>query len=188
MRYRLAVWAVGLMAALPLHPSAAAEPPGASQPPAAFVPAPSVPAVGSADTYTIPDADLSNPPVFVIYGDMRFTDPAETTAVAPGPRRALVEKVASEHPDALFLTGDIPWHGGDPDDYQEYSTETATWQKQHLRVYPVLGNHEFSDCAQAKCLENWWHAFPQFQGHRWYAVAFETLVVVHMPAADDEPH
>ena len=161
MRYGLAVWAAGLVVTLALHPAAAAEPPAAS-----------------ADTYTIPDADLGHPPVFVVYGDMRFTDPAETTAAAPGPRRALVERVASEHPDALFLTGDVPWNGGDPDDYQEYSSETATWQQQHLRVYPVLGNHEFSQCAQAKCLENWWHAFPQFQGHRWYAVALGSQIRV----------
>ena len=191
MRYGLAVWAVGLVVALALQPAVAAEPPGASRPvgtsqASSASPPPSAseppggpaPTVESADTYTIPDADLSQPPVFVVYGDMRFTDPAETTAAAPGPRRALVEKVASEHPDALFLTGDIPWHGGDPDDYQEYSEETATWQKQHLRVYPVLGNHEFSDCAQAKCLENWWHAFPQFQGRRWYAVALGSQIRV----------
>lgn len=152
MRYGLAVWAVGLVVAFP--------------------------AMASSDAYVIPDADLSNPPVFVVYGDMRFTSPAETTAAAPGPRRALVEKVASEHPDALFLTGDIPWHGGDPDDYQEFSEETAAWRKQQLRVYPVLGNHEFSQCAEARCLENWWHAFPQFQGHRWYAVELGSQIRV----------
>lgn len=175
MRYGLAVWAVGLVVSLSLHHAVAAEPTSAPQPDRISAGASEVP---SADAYSIPDADLSHPPVFVVYGDMRFTTPAETTAAAPGPRRALVEKVASEHPDALFLTGDIPWHGGDPDDYQEYSVETATWRKQHLRVFPVLGNHEFSQCAEAGCLENWWHAFPQFQGHRWYAVALGSRIEV----------
>jgi hypothetical protein len=105
---------------------------------------------------------------------MRFTNPSETTAATPAARQALVLKVASEHPDALFLTGDIPWHGGDTNDYEVFEQESVSWRQQHLRVYPVLGNHEFSDCAEAVCMENWWHAFPQFRERRWYAVALGT--------------
>jgi acid phosphatase type 7 len=132
------------------------------------------PASPVAQAFSIPDSQLSNPLVLVIYGDMRFTDPGETVATSPGARRALVDKVASEKPDVLFLTGDIPWHGGDADDYKEFSAETAVWQQQKLRVFPVLGNHEFSQCDVAQCLENWWRAFPQFRDRRWYAVAVGT--------------
>jgi acid phosphatase type 7 len=132
------------------------------------------PATPAADTLSVPDAGLGNPPVFVVYGDMRFTDLSETVAAAPGPRRALVAKVASEHPDALFLTGDVPWHGGDTADYREFDQETTLWREQHLRLYPVLGNHEFSGCEVAECLENWWQAFPEFRGRRWYSVALGT--------------
>jgi 3',5'-cyclic AMP phosphodiesterase CpdA len=108
---------------------------------------------------------------------MRFTDPSETSAAAPAARQALVAKIASEHPDALFLTGDIPWHGGDTNDYQVFKEESAPWRQQHLRVYPVLGNHEFSKCTEAVCLENWWQAFPEFRGRRWYAVAVGTKLL-----------
>jgi acid phosphatase type 7 len=132
--------------------------------------------VVSADPLNVPDTQLRDPLVFVIYGDMRFTHPTETVASSPGPRRALVVKVGAENPDALFLTGDVPWHGGDTDDYREFGEETALWRQQHLRVYPVLGNHEFYNCAEATCLENWWQAFPQFRGRRWYAVALGTKV------------
>jgi 3',5'-cyclic AMP phosphodiesterase CpdA len=132
------------------------------------------PATSAAELLNVPDAGLGNPLVFVVYGDMRFTDPSETVAAAPGPRRALVAKVASEHPDALFLTGDVPWHGGDKADYRVFDQETALWREQHLRVYPVLGNHEFSGCEVADCLENWWQAFPEFRGSRWYSVALGT--------------
>jgi len=125
---------------------------------------------------SVADAELHDPLVFVIYGDMRFTDSKETNAANPGARRALVEKVASEHPDALFVTGDVPWHGGSADDYQVFAQEAVVWQQQHLRVYPVLGNHEFSQCEQAHCLENWWQAFPQVQGWRWYSVALGTQI------------
>jgi acid phosphatase type 7 len=130
----------------------------------------------STGMFSIPDAELGKPLVFVIYGDMRFTDPNETVAAAPEARRALVVKVASEHPDALFLTGDVPWHGGDTKDYRVFDAETAPWREQHLRVYPVLGNHEFAGCEEAECLENWWQAFPEFRGRRWYTVALGTKV------------
>ena len=165
MRYRLAVWAAAGLAIVALHGqyAVAAAALAVSAPPAT-------------PDYTVADSALSNPLVFIVYGDMRFTDPAETEAAAPGPRRALVEKVASEHPDALFLTGDIPWHGGDLDDYREYGDETAIWKQQHLRLYPVLGNHEFSQCEEARCLQNWWHAFPQFDGRRWYSVALGSRI------------
>jgi hypothetical protein len=38
-------------------------------------------------------------------------------------------------------------------------------------VYPVLGNHEFKGCMEADCLANWWQAFPEESGRRWYGVA-----------------
>jgi hypothetical protein len=89
-----------------------------------------------------------------------------------------VQKIAAEPADALFLTGDVPWHGGDPRDYEEYATETAPWREQHMNVYPVLGNHEFQGCAEAACLEAWWQAFPQLNGRRWYALALGSRVRV----------
>ena len=87
--------------ALPLHGYAFGPQPDPAVPPATR-------AIPATDPLNVPDAGLGNPLVFVVYGDMRFTDPSETVAAAPGPRRALVAKVASEHPDALFLTGDVP--------------------------------------------------------------------------------
>jgi acid phosphatase type 7 len=128
--------------------------------------------------FKLPDAQLGNPLVFVVYGDMRFTDPREHVASSPGARRALVARVASEHPEALFLTGDIPWHGGDRNDYQEYRDETAVGRQLELRVFPVLGNHEFAECEEAQCLENWWQAFPKVRGHRWYEVALGSRIRV----------
>jgi len=114
--------------------------------------------------------------VFVVYGDMRFTSEQERVASNPGARRALVDRVAGEHPQALILTGDVAWHGGDPADYEVFRTETAPWRSEQLRVYPVLGNHEFQRCAEAKCLENWWRAFPEVRGRRWYSVALDNRV------------
>ena len=60
----------------------------------------------------VADSALRRPLVFIVYGDMRFTDTRETQASNPGPRQALVAGIAAQRPDALFLTGDVPWHGG----------------------------------------------------------------------------
>jgi hypothetical protein len=100
---------------------------------------------------------------------MRFTDPSNVTATNPQARTALVERIAEEHPDAVLLNGDIPWHGGNAADYEQYRTETASWRAKGLRVFPALGNHEFSQCEPAVCLDHWWAAFPELRGKRWYS-------------------
>ena len=125
----------------------------------------------SPPSFTVMDRDLEQAPRFIVYGDMRFTDLGETKASLPGPRRSLVARIGREKPDAVFLTGDVPWHGGNSGDYDVYAQETATWRSEQLRVYPVLGNHEFKGCMEADCLAHWWQAFPQESGRRWYSVA-----------------
>ena len=136
------------------------------------------PSVQAAELFTVPDSALRRPPVFIVYGDMRFTDTSEMQASRPGPRHALVAAIAAERPDALFLTGDVPWHGGTADDYHVYREETTAWREQQLRVYPALGNHEFQQCAESQCLENWWQAFPPLRGRRWYSVALGSRIRV----------
>jgi len=122
-------------------------------------------------TFTVGEGDLHKPLTVVAYGDMRFTDPANRDATNPTARQALVARVAMEKPDAILLNGDVPWHGGDKTDYSVYQTETVAWRTNRLRVYPALGNHEFSGCEVPQCLENWWTAFPELRDRRWYSVA-----------------
>ena len=78
----------------------------------------------------------------VAYGDMRFTDPSNTTRHNPRVRKWLVDRIAEEKPDALFVSGDLPFRGGLNEDWDVYRRETAPWTAAHLRVYPTLGNHE----------------------------------------------
>jgi hypothetical protein len=122
-------------------------------------------------TFAVDQRDLHKPLTVVAYGDMRFTDPANHEATNPIARQALVARIALEKPDAVLLNGDVPWHGGDNADYSVYQNETAAWQTSHLRIYPALGNHEFSRCEVPQCLENWWAAFPELRNRRWYSVA-----------------
>ena len=117
----------------------------------------------------------------IAYGDMRFTDPSDTSDSNPGARRALVAKIAEEKPDVLLLSGDVPLHGGNADDWAVYQKETAAWRAEGLKVFPAMGNHELygpaKNCPES-CLENWWKNFPELKGRRWYAVRFGPVYVI----------
>jgi acid phosphatase type 7 len=130
----------------------------------------------AAPTFSVPDSSLSDPLVLIAYGDIRFTQPGETGASSPKARRALVAKIAAENPAAIFINGDLPWHGI-TEDYEVYRTETHVWRDKALKVYPALGNHEFAACFQSSCLDHWWTAFPQLRGLRWYSVAIGSKVL-----------
>jgi hypothetical protein len=130
----------------------------------------------AATTFSVPDSALPDPLVFIAYGDTRFTDARETAASSPAARQALIARIAQENPAAIFINGDLPWHGIAPD-YEVYRTETRAWREKHLRVYPALGNHEFSMCIASSCLDHWWDAFPELRGRRWYSVAIGARLV-----------
>jgi hypothetical protein len=122
----------------------------------------------SGPTFTVADSQLPQKLSIIVYGDMRFTDPSNTKVANPRARQLLVDKVASEHPDALELTGDIAYAGKNPADYDEFKAETASWRAANLRVYPALGNHELVGGPDS--LKNWWAAFPELNNRRWYSV------------------
>jgi acid phosphatase type 7 len=136
-------------------------------------------------TFVVNDQDLHMPVTVIAYGDMRFTDPANVTATNPVARRALVERVMEEKPDAILLNGDVPWHGGDKKDYEVYRSETQAWRDANLRVFPALGNHEFAECLAAQCLANWWATFPKLKGRRWYSVSLGPKIYAIALDSDD---
>jgi acid phosphatase type 7 len=131
---------------------------------------------GAATTFQIPDSALAKPLVLIAYGDIRFTAASETVASSPSARRALVAKIAADNPAAIFIDGDLPFHGIAAD-YEVYRAETQIWRDKHLRVYAALGNHELSACIESTCLERWWSAFPQLRGLRWYSVAVGSKLI-----------
>jgi hypothetical protein len=139
----------------------------------------------SGPTFSINEQDLKSPPTVVAYGDMRFTDPANVTATNPAARRALVQRISADKPDAILLNGDVPWHGGDSSDYAVYRAETQVWRDANLRIFPALGNHEFAGCEVPRCLANWWAAFPKLKGRRWYSVRLGAKIYAIALDSDD---
>src|SRR5271165_4895064 len=120
---------------------------------------------------------LAQRTVVIAYGDMRFTDPGETKATNPKVRRWLVDRVASEKPAAIIVSGDIPYVGERAADYAQFHAETAAWRTANIPVFPALGNHELRG-EEKKCLENWWTAFPQLRDKRWYMSEIGASIVV----------
>ena len=114
-------------------------------------------------------AQSDRPVVVLAYGDTRFTDPSNVTATNPNARRVLIARMADEKPDAIVISGDVPWHGGVADDYLQFRRETELWRTLKIPIVPATGNHEFSQCEVEACLENWWTAFPELRGRRWHA-------------------
>lgn len=79
---------------------------------------------------------------FVVYGDTRFTDPADTEAANPTVRQTLVKAIADARPEFLCFGGDIVYNGQEAGDWKIYDRETSIWRDQHIVVYPALGNHD----------------------------------------------
>jgi 3',5'-cyclic AMP phosphodiesterase CpdA len=122
-------------------------------------------------TFVVPAKDIPAKWTVIAYGDTRFTNPANTEVTNPKVRRWLVDKIASEHPDALLVSGDLPYNGSVSADYDVFRKETEIWRTEKLRVFPTLGNHELSH-DPALGLKNWWATFPELKGRRWYSVQF----------------
>src|ERR1700689_4384472 len=78
-----------------------------------------------APTFTVSDLPVGRPLRIIVYGDMRFTEPSNTSDTWPGVRKWLAQKVGEEKPDLLLLTGDMPFQGGNADDWKVYFQETA---------------------------------------------------------------
>lgn len=143
--------------------------------------------------FDVKQTELQQPTTIIAYGDMRFTDPSNMSATNPRARRLLVNRVAEEHPAAILLSGDVPWHGAEANDYTVFAAETKRWRSDRLRIYPALGNHELNG-GDAEGLENWWRAFPWLHGRRWYSVELgDSIYILNLdsnssllPGSDEE--
>lgn len=137
------------------------------------------PDLGGKPTFVVNDFKPGDPLKIVAYGDMRFTDPSNTRDTNPRVRKWLVEQIARERPDGLFVSGDLPFRGGDNSDWDVYRRETAPWTEEKLRVYPTIGNHEVVP-KDAPGLANYFAEFPWLGGRRWYSVQIGNVYLISL--------
>ena len=134
-------------------------------------------------SFVVKELEPGKPLRILVYGDMRFTDPRNTLDTVPRVRAWLAQKVASEHPDAMLVTGDIPFHGGDKADWQQFRQETADWRQNKLRVYPTVGNHEVIPDPVAGYL-NYFEAFPQLNRYHAYSVLIGNVYIISLNSVE----
>jgi acid phosphatase type 7 len=137
----------------------------------------------SGPTFTVSDLPSNRPLRIVVYGDMRFTDPANTSDTQPGVRKWLVQKVGEEKPDLLLITGDMPFNGSNADDWKVYFQETALWTQERLRIYPTIGNHEILPDPRSG-MRNYFAAYPQIDHHAWYSVQLGNIYLITLDSTN----
>ncbi len=121
---------------------------------------------------------------------MRFTDPSVTVGTNPRVRKWLAERVGQERPDAMMLTGDMPYVGASDADWKVFREETASWWTNRILLLPTLGNHELKGGVK-KGIENYFTNFPGIAGHRYYSVLMGSVEVISLdmtsPAGGTSP-
>ena len=126
----------------------------------------------------------------IAYGDMRFTDPSVTGVTNPRVRKWLADRIAQEKPEVLMLTGDMPFTGANPADWDDFQTETAGWREAHVIELPATGNHEVRGDAAAG-IANYLRNFPGLEGHRYYSALLGSVEVISLdcnePGAASDP-
>lgn len=130
-------------------------------------------------TFDVSEIKAGDDLKIVAYGDMRFTDPKNTSDTNPRVRKWLVDRIAQEKPDALFVSGDLPFHGSTNADWNRYRLETAPWTQARLRVYPTIGNHELVP-SEPQGLANYFEEFPWLQGRRYYSVKLGCVYLISL--------
>ncbi len=134
-------------------------------------------------TFTVPEIKPGQDIRLLVYGDMRFTNPSNTSDTSPRVRKWLAEKVAAEKPDAMFVTGDVPFYGSSPNDWNVFRAETTSWKSEHLRVYPTLGNHEVISDGHAG-RRNYFAAFPEIENHPFYSVRMGNVLLINLDSTE----
>jgi thiamine biosynthesis protein ThiS len=134
-------------------------------------------------TFTVADVSATQPLKIVAYGDTRFTNVKNKVDTDPQARKYLVDQIAREKPDAIFMTGDLPFNGSDPADWQIYRSESEPWRAEHLRVYPTLGNHDVRGGWEGG-VHNFDATFPELKGYLYYSVQIGNVYLITLDCTE----
>jgi acid phosphatase type 7 len=122
---------------------------------------------------------------FIVYGDTRFTDPANNKAASSSVRETLVQAIAEAHPAFISVGGDIAYNGDDANDWKVWDSETELWRQQKIPVYPALGNHDLHG-NRTVALANYFQRFPTLENNRYYSVRAANILMLVLDSSLDE--
>jgi thiamine biosynthesis protein ThiS len=137
-------------------------------------------------TFSVDGIAATQPLKIVAYGDTRFTKVKDDYDTDPKVRKYLVDQVAREKPDAVFMTGDLPFNGADSADWQVFREESAPWRAEHLRIYPTLGNHDVRGGWDAG-IKNFNATFPELKGYLYYSVQIGNVYLITLDCTQGYP-
>jgi hypothetical protein len=129
-------------------------------------------------TLVFPQFAPGQPLHLIAYGDTRFTNPSVTGVTNPRVRQWLADQIGQQHPQAILLTGDTPFHGADPADWEVFQRETESWREAGALELPTTGNHE--TLGGPGWIPNYLENFPQIAGHRYYSALLGSVEVISL--------
>ncbi len=125
---------------------------------------------------------------FIVYGDIRFTDPQDCGASSPTARQALTRRVAqlAPKPDFVLMTGDVVLEGGNDDDWRVFEGETKGLRDRRIEIFSVLGNHDKSGGGQVKFFDHFpaLKDFPQLKERGWYSLRYANSFFILLDSQD----
>ena len=117
------------------------------------------------------------PFTFVGYGDIRFTNPANSVDSNAAVRKAEIARIAQEKPGFVLISGDLVLTGADRQDWKVFDAETKPLRKAGIVLLPALGNHDVAG-VKDQALDNYFQRFPRLECRRWYSARAGNLLVL----------
>ena len=127
---------------------------------------------------------------FLVWGDIRFTDPGRCDKSDPDARQAIVQEMATvdPHPDFAILTGDVVYHGHDSHDWDIFDKQTKPLRDAKIKIFPILGNHDVDGgpgrpdfSKRFADLKN----YPQLENNVWYSVTYGNSLFIMLDSQSD---
>jgi len=114
---------------------------------------------------------------FVVWGDIRFTDPAQCDTSDPDVRQTIVQAIAAvdPRPDFAILTGDVVYHGHDKSDWDIFDKQTKPLRDAKIKIFPVIGNHDVDGGSGRPDFFKHFGDFknyPQLEKNFWYSMIY----------------
>ena len=139
-----------------------------------------------APTFRVDASALSSHVKVIAYGDQRFHDHSNFLIANPKARIALADKIAQEKPDAVQMSGDVPFKGTDPLRLRLLPHRDASLARRPPQRLSRTGQPRTLRRRSQKGVEEWWNAFPELKGMRWYSVALgDRIALIELDSTSD---